>query len=132
MAASIYKKDTPDEGSSQQYLGTGSGSGSYLGKSIEIKGEISAEEYLTIEGKVTGNITSNKKLTIGSNGFVKGKMDAQEVRIDGKVEGIIHAAGKLEISRGGIFSGSMKADKLVIEEGALFKGKVNVDESQNE
>lgn len=103
MAASMYKKDTPDEGPSQT---TGGGSGSYLGKSIEIKGEISSEEYLTVEGKVIGNITSNKKLTIGSNGFVKGKIDAQEVRIDGKVEGIIHATGKLEISRGGVFPGA--------------------------
>lgn len=127
MAVSLYKKETSDEG--QPPVNTGN---SYLGKTIEIKGEISSEEYLTVEGKVLGNITSSKKLTVGSNGFVKGKIDAQEVRIDGKVEGTIHAKGKLEIARGGVFAGSMNADKLVIEEGALFKGKVNVDELGNE
>ena len=101
--------------------------GSYLGKSVQIKGEISSDEVLVIEGKVTGNIKISKKLTIGKDGFVNGEINAEAVKIDGKAEGAVKASGKLEISMDGTFSGDLTADKLVIEDGAVFKGRVNLD-----
>ena len=102
--------------------------GSYLGKSMRIKGKITSDEYLTVEGQVEGNINISKTLTIGKNGYVNGKIDAEVVKIDGKAEGNIIAASKLEITSHGTFQGTIKSDKLVIEEGAIFKGKVNAEE----
>lgn len=101
---------------------------SHLGKTIKIKGEISCDEFLLIEGEVKGNIKVNNTLTIGRNGYVKGEIDAKEVKIVGKAEGSIAASERLEISSEGNFSGSIKSDKLVIEEGAVFKGKANLDD----
>lgn len=100
---------------------------SYLGKTIKVDGEIICDEFLTVEGNVKGNVKVSKTLTIGENGYVKGEIKAKDVRIIGKAEGNIDASGKLEISSRGNFKGSIKSDKLVIEEGAIFKGKANMD-----
>lgn len=103
---------------------------SYLGKTIKVDGEITCDEFLTVEGNVTGNVKVSKTLTIGENGYVKGEIEAKDVKIIGKAEGNINASGKLEISAKGNFKGSIKSDKLVIEEGAIFKGKANMDGSK--
>lgn len=130
MAFNAYKKDT--QADSNPYASTSTGPGSpsmsYLGKTLEIKGEITSDEYLTVEGKIQGNINVSKTLTIGKDGFVDGEIKADEVKIHGRVEGKITANARLEISSNGNFSGSIKSEKLVIEEGAIFKGKVNADE----
>jgi cytoskeletal protein CcmA (bactofilin family) len=127
MAFNSYKKD--------EYSGSGGVSSSqtsmsYLGQSMKIKGKISSDEYLTVEGQVEGNIDISKTLTIGKNGYVNGTINADMVKLDGKAEGNITAANKLEIASSGDFQGTIKSDKLVIEEGATFKGKVNVEEDQ--
>ena len=127
MAFNSYKKD--------EYPGLGGFSSSrssmsYLGKSMKIKGKISSDEYLTVEGQVEGNIEISKTLTIGKNGYVNGTINADIVKLDGKAEGNITAATKLEIASTGTFQGTIKSDKLVIEDGATFKGKVNVEDEE--
>lgn len=102
--------------------------GSYLGKTMKIKGKITSDEYLTVEGEIEGNVDISKTLTIGKDGYVNGMINADVVKIDGKAEGNITASRKLEISSAGTFQGTLKSDKLVIEEGAVFKGKVNTEE----
>jgi len=102
--------------------------GSYLGKTMKIKGKIKSDEFLTVEGEVEGNVDISKTLTIGREGFVNGTINADVVKIDGKAHGNITASSKLEISSAGTFQGVIKSDKLMIEEGAVFKGKVNVEE----
>ena len=127
MAFNASKKETGSYDGPGSYTPTGSSSRSFLGKTLEIKGEITSDEVLTVEGKVKGNINISKTLTIGRDGFVEGEIKAKEVKIDGKAEGAIDASDRLEISANGNFSGTLKSGKLVIEEGAVFKGKVNVD-----
>jgi len=102
-------------------------SSSYLGKTLKIKGEISSDEYLTVEGQVTGNINVTKTLVIGKDGFVDGEITAEVVKIDGKAKGSITASEKLEISSRGHFQGNIKSEKLVIAEGAVFQGNANQD-----
>ncbi|MCP5104712.1 MAG: polymer-forming cytoskeletal protein [bacterium] len=101
---------------------------SYLGKTLQITGEITSNEYLTVEGKVKGNINVSKTLTIGKSGHVDGEIIAEVVKIDGKAEGNIKASDKLEITSNGFFHGNVKSEKLVIEEGAVFQGNANLDE----
>jgi cytoskeletal protein CcmA (bactofilin family) len=125
MAFNSYKKD---EYSGSGGLSSSQTSMSYLGKSMKIKGKISSDEYLTVEGQVEGNIDISKTLTIGKNGYVNGTINADIVKLDGKAEGNITAASKLEIASSGTFQGTIKSDKLVIDEGAVFKGKVNVED----
>lgn len=125
MAFNSYKKD---EYSGSGGLSSSRASISYLGKSMKIKGKISSDEYLTVEGQVEGNIDISKTLTIGKNGYVNGTINADIVKLDGKAEGSITAASKLEIASSGTFQGTIKSDKLVIDEGAVFKGKINVED----
>ncbi len=101
---------------------------SYLGKSLKIVGEITSDEYLTVEGEVKGNIDISKTLTIGKNGYVDGEIKAKIVQIDGRAKGNIVAGEKLQISAEGNFIGNLKSSKLVIEEGAVFQGNANKDE----
>lgn len=125
MAFNSYKKDEyPGAGG----LSSSQPSMSYLGKSMKIKGKISSDEYLTVDGHIEGNIDIRKTLTIGKNGYVNGTINADVVKLDGTVEGNITAANKLEIASSGTFQGTIKSDKLVIEEGATFKGKVNQED----
>jgi cytoskeletal protein CcmA (bactofilin family) len=121
----IRRSDNFDE-----YNPADSSTHSYLGKTIKIDGEISCDEFLTVEGDIKGNIKVSKTLTIGENGHVKGEIDAKDVKIIGKAEGNITASGKLEISAKGHFKGSVTSDTLIIEEGAVFKGKANMDRSK--
>jgi cytoskeletal protein CcmA (bactofilin family) len=101
---------------------------SYLGKGMVVDGKIVSDEYITIDGKVKGNITISKTLTVGKSGYVEGEIQAEEVRIEGKAEGNIKASNKLQVTSNGYFRGTVKSDKLVIEEGAIFKGKINIDD----
>ncbi|MCK4761058.1 MAG: polymer-forming cytoskeletal protein [Candidatus Aminicenantes bacterium] len=114
-------------GDIEEYNAPAGSSKSFLGKTLNVTGEITCDEVLTIEGNVKGNIKVSKTLTIGANGYVEGEIKANDVKIIGKAEGNIDASGKLEISSQGNFKGSVKADKLVIEEGAVFKGEANMD-----
>jgi cytoskeletal protein CcmA (bactofilin family) len=101
---------------------------SYLGKTLKIKGEITSDEFLTVEGEVKGNINISKTLTIGKSGYVDGEITAEKVKIEGRAKGKITASDKLEISTNGNFQGNIKSDKLVIEEGAVFQGNANMEE----
>jgi len=129
MAVNRYEKNTSSGRGYDNYSSPQGQGQSFLGRTIQIKGEISSNEHLTVEGKVIGNIASSSRLTIGRDGLVNGEINAQAVRIDGKAEGSIIAKQKLEISSAGAFTGNLKSDKLVVEEGAIFQGKVNLEDS---
>jgi len=126
MALSSAQKNTADTTGS--YASSDSSSRSYLGKTMVINGKITSDDYLTIEGKVTGDIHIGKTVTIGKSGQVVGEIKAEDVRIEGKVEGSVTAKNRLQVSALGNFRGTVKTEKLVVEEGAVFKGKINVDE----
>ncbi len=128
MAFNVSKKHPNSESESDRYGSAEPASKSYLGKTLEIKGEITSDEILTVEGKIIGNINISKTLNIGKNGFVDGEIKAEIVKIEGRAEGDIQASTKLHISSKGVFSGTIKSDKLVIEEGAVFQGKANMEE----
>lgn len=125
MAFNVSKKDSQFEDYSSE---AEPASSSYLGKTLKVKGEITSDEMLTVEGEVTGNINITKTLTIGKDGYVDGEISAEVVKIDGRAKGNITATQKLEISSRGNFYGNIKSDKLVIAEGAVFQGKANMEE----
>jgi cytoskeletal protein CcmA (bactofilin family) len=128
MAVNTIKKDS--RGNYDEYNSSTSKpmSHSYLGKTLKIKGQISTDEFLTVEGEVKGNIKTSKTVTIGKSGYVDGKITAEKVKVDGRAKGSIIASDKLEISSSGNFHGDLKSERLVIEEGALFQGNANMDD----
>ena len=103
-----------------------------IGQSIQIKGELTGNEDLTIDGTVEGNIElKENNLTIGPNGNIKADTNAKKVTIIGEVLGNITAEETIEIRETGKLRGNITAPRLVIADGAFFKGSVEMERQSN-
>ncbi len=99
----------------------------HIGKSVIIKGELSGSEDLYIDGQVEGTIElQGNSLTIGPNGQVRANVNAKGVVVQGKLEGNIRASERAELRKSAIAVGDILTQRIAIEEGAYFKGKVDV------
>ena len=97
-----------------------------IGASMEIKGEIRSREELMVEGDVEGVIESQSTVTVGPNGRVKANIKAREVAIYGSVRGNIEVAEKLAIREQGSLIGDIKTAGISIDDGAYFKGSIDI------
>jgi cytoskeletal protein CcmA (bactofilin family) len=93
-----------------------------IGTKTTVKGEISGDEEILVEGTVEGQIKINKDLRVGQGGVVKATVDAQSVVVSGELIGDCHAAHRVEIQATGRLTGNIRAPRVVIAEGAVFKG----------
>jgi len=99
----------------------------YIGKSVIIKGELSGSEDLYIDGQLEGTIElQGNDLIIGPNGQVRANVGAKGVVVHGKIEGNIRASERAELKKSAIVVGDIVTQRVAIEEGAYFKGKVDV------
>ena len=97
-----------------------------IGKSVVIKGELSGSEDLYLDGQVEGSIAlKGNSLTVGPNGQVKASVDAKGVVVQGKLEGNIQASDRVELRKSAIVTGDITTQRILIEEGASLKGKVD-------
>lgn len=98
-----------------------------LGKSVAIKGEIVGREDLTIDGDVEGAIElTEHRLTVGPSGSVLSNVKAREVVIFGNMKGNIDASDKIEIRSNATLVGDIRTARVLIEDGAYFKGAVDI------
>jgi len=98
----------------------------HIGKSVIIKGELSGSEDLYIDGEVEGSIElKQNSVTIGPNGRVKAKITAKSVVLEGKVNGNIFGSERVELLGSAVVAGDIATKRIVIAEGASFKGSVN-------
>jgi cytoskeletal protein CcmA (bactofilin family) len=98
-----------------------------IGKSVSIKGEVTGEEDLTIEGRVEGRIKlKDHNLVIGPYGTIKGEISARNLTVNGCVAGNISAGHLVEIKASGSVVGDIEASHISIAEGAHFKGSVDL------
>ena len=93
-----------------------------VGAKTTIKGEISGDEDILVEGVVEGQIHITKDLRVGSGGVVKAKVQAQSVVVSGQLLGDCQATHRVEIQATGKLMGNIRAPRVVIAEGASFKG----------
>ena len=101
-----------------------------IGKSVVIKGELSASEDLTIEGHVEGRIDlKDNVLTIGANGKIKAEVFAKAVVVLGEVTGNVTASEKVDIRDNGSVDGDISSPRVAIAEGAHFRGSVDMQRS---
>lgn len=107
-------------------------SGSFIGKTMKIEGELISDEDLTIEGRVKGSIAVTKTLTIGRYGNVKADINATVVKIIGSARGNIVASDKVAILSDGRYNGNIQSEKLVVAEGAILIGDVNKEKKSKE
>jgi cytoskeletal protein CcmA (bactofilin family) len=98
-----------------------------IGKSVVIRGELSGSEDLYIDGQVEGTIELREHhLTVGPNGRVQANINAKEVIIQGTVKGNVRAVDRVEIRKTGSLTGDMVAARVMIEDGAFFKGSIDI------
>jgi cytoskeletal protein CcmA (bactofilin family) len=96
-----------------------------ISQGIRIKGEVTGSEDLFVDGLVDGKLSlTNGSLTIGPNGQVKADVAAREVIVRGKVEGRVSGRDKVALLSTGQVNGEVQTDRLVIEDGAMLRGKV--------
>ena len=93
-----------------------------VGAKTTIKGEISGDEDVLVEGVVEGQIHITKDLRVGPGGVVKAKVQAQSVVVSGQLLGDCQATHRVEIQATGKLMGNIRAPRVVIAEGASFKG----------
>ena len=102
-----------------------------IGKSITIKGDLSGNEDLQIDGNVEGRIDlPNNELTVGAEGKVKAEIHAKTVIVVGHVTGNVSAAERIEVQSSGVVDGDVRAPRLVIQEGAVLNGSVEMGETR--
>lgn len=102
-----------------------------IGKSIVFKGDLSGDEDLQIDGQVDGGVQlANHQLTIGETGRVQAQLYAKEVIVIGHVTGNITAAERVEIQVNGVVEGDVHTPKLVVADGAVLNGSVEMSKAQ--
>jgi cytoskeletal protein CcmA (bactofilin family) len=105
----------------------GGGDQATIGKSLVVKGELSGSESLYIDGKVEGAINlPGNRVTVGRNGQVAANIMAQEVVVLGKVRGNVQASDRVDIRSEGSLTGDVIAARISIEDGAFFKGGIDI------
>jgi cytoskeletal protein CcmA (bactofilin family) len=98
-----------------------------LGKSVIVKGQIFSREDLTIDGEVEGTVELQEhRLTIGPNGKVTASIKAREVIVLGTVHGNVETTDKIEIRKDAKLAGDIRTARIVIEDGAYFKGNIDI------
>ncbi|MBV9573564.1 MAG: polymer-forming cytoskeletal protein [Acidobacteriales bacterium] len=99
----------------------------HIGKSVVVKGELSGSEDLYVDGQVEGKIElAGNSLTIGPNGQVRADVNAKSVVVQGRLEGAIRASDRADLRKSGIVVGDIFTQRIAVEEGAYFKGKVDI------
>jgi cytoskeletal protein CcmA (bactofilin family) len=97
-----------------------------IGASMQIKGEIRSREELIVDGEVEGLLESHSSLTVGPNGRVKANIKAREVVIFGTVKGNVEVSEKIAIREQGSLIGDIKTAGISIDDGAYFKGSIDI------
>jgi cytoskeletal protein CcmA (bactofilin family) len=98
-----------------------------IGKSLVIKGEVTGSESLYIDGRVEGSINlAGNRVTVGRNGVVAANINAREVVVLGKVRGNLTASDRVDIRSDGSLTGDVVAARISIEDGAFFKGGIDI------
>ncbi len=104
-----------------------SGDQATIGKSLVIKGEVTGSESLYVDGKIEGAINlPGNRVTVGRNGQVAANITAREVVVLGKVRGNINASDRVDIRSEGSLTGDVAAARIAIEDGAYFKGGIDI------
>ncbi|HKW19395.1 MAG TPA: polymer-forming cytoskeletal protein [Terriglobales bacterium] len=98
-----------------------------IGKSVSIRGDISGSEDIYLDGQVEGSIELNgNSLTIGPNGRVRANITAKNVTVSGSIEGNIQVTERTEMRKTAVVTGDVQTRRIAIEEGAYFKGKLEI------
>lgn len=117
----------PGRGSEPAFDSSRGANTAVLGKSVIVKGQIFSREDLTIDGEVEGTVELQEhRLTVGPNGKVLASVKAREIVVLGTVHGNVEASDKIDIRKEAKLVGDIKTSRIVIEDGAYFKGNIDI------
>src|SRR5215471_16429923 len=109
---------------------TGDRATARLGASLHVKGEITGSEDMLVDGSVEGLIQlDERKLTVGATAKLTADIIAREVVVYGSVKGNLRAKDRIEIKKDGSVNGDLTTARIMIEDGAYFKGSIEIDKS---
>ena len=121
----MWDKKRPDTPQAEAPDATG-----WLGSSLHVKGDITGTEDLLIDGSVEGLIhLDQRKLTVGATAKLTADINARDVVVYGSVKGNVRATGRIEIKKDGSIIGNLTTAQIMIEDGADFKGSIEIDRS---
>jgi len=104
-----------------------------IGRSIIVKGEVTGQENLIVEGTIEGRIhLQDHHVIIAPTGQVQAEVEAKMVTIEGQVTGNVHAAEKVILTKEGSLTGDIQAARLKVEDGAYLKGTVSLSPREKE
>jgi len=99
----------------------------HIGKSVLVKGELSGSEDLYLDGEVEGSIQlRDHSLIVGPHGRVRANISARDVVVHGKVDGNIRGTERVELKKSAVLVGDISTQRIIVEEGAFFKGAVDI------
>jgi cytoskeletal protein CcmA (bactofilin family) len=117
----------PAASSAPRPVSTSTADQATIGKSLVIKGEVTGSESLYIDGRVEGSINlAGNRVTVGRNGIVSANINAREIVVLGKVRGNLTASDRVDIRSDGSLTGDVVAARISIEDGAFFKGGIDI------
>jgi len=126
----VKKEATPSTMSSTPFRSPdldGSRGAATIGKAVKVNGQIISQEDLYVDGDVEGTVELiQHKLTIGPNGKVHAAIKAREVVALGNIQGNVEASDKIEIRKDARLVGDIKTARIIIEDGAYFKGSIDI------
>lgn len=102
-------------------------SSNVISRETHITGDITAQGNIRIEGTVDGMVKSTTKVVIGDSAIIKGNISSKEAEISGKVEGEVECSDLLFLKKSAIINGNITTQKLVVENGAVFNGKCQMN-----
>jgi cytoskeletal protein CcmA (bactofilin family) len=100
-----------------------------IGSSMVIIGEIYSREELLVDGEVDGKLELQHRLTVGPNGKVRATIKAREVVVFGNVQGDVEVSDKITIKKDGSLVGDIRTAGIIIDDGAYFKGSIDIVKS---
>lgn len=98
-----------------------------IGKGIVVDGEISGDEPIVVEGSVKGRIALDSTVVVANGGVVEADVESDDIEISGQVTGNVSARDRAEIKSEGRMVGDIKAPRILIADGAGFKGHIDMD-----
>ena len=100
-----------------------------FGKSMKIIGEVTSDEELYLDGDLDGKLNLRNRLTVGPNGKVNANIKAQEIIVFGTIKGNVESESRVSLRTGASIVGDIKTAGIVIEDGAYFKGGIDISKN---
>ena len=107
------------------------GTACVIGAKTTVKGEITGDEDVLVEGAVEGQVRISRDLRVAASGSVRANIEANSVIVSGEVLGDCTAAVRVDIQATGRLTGNIRAPKIVIAEGAVFRGNSDMSPRQD-